>query len=115
MICKEIELIKREEVLSFCQTLNEVYLDKPFKDPNYIAIRHNKNKKIFILVFERDDKIWLNVKCNTEWRDFFRSTYKSVVPAYHMNKEHWNSIILDGEVPKKEIIRMIEESYDLTK
>ena len=37
------------------------------------------------------------------------------VPAHHLNKEHWNSIILDGTIPEKEIRRMIGESYDLTK
>lgn len=38
-----------------------------------------------------------------------------MVPGYHLNKEHWNSIILDGTVPDKDIERMIEESYELTK
>lgn len=43
----------------------------------------------------------------------WRETYDSVVPAYHMNKKHWNSIILDGSVPDEDIKRMIGESYDL--
>jgi len=47
--------------------------------------------------------------------EFWRNAYTSVVPAYHMNKKHWNSIILDGTVPGKEIKRMIAESYDLVK
>ena len=50
-----------------------------------------------------------------EWREFWRRAFASVVPAYHMNKTHWNSIILDGSVPDKDIKRMIGESYDLTK
>lgn len=44
-----------------------------------------------------------------------RDVEEIVVPAYHMNKTHWNSIILDGSVPDKDIQRMIGESYDLTK
>ena len=39
----------------------------------------------------------------------------SYLPAYHLNKEHWNSVILDGSIPEKEIGRMIEESYDLVR
>ena len=48
-----------------------------------------------------------------EWRDFWRSAYDSVIAGYHQNKEHWNTIILDGTIPEKEIRRMIAESYDL--
>ena len=70
---------------------------------------------MFALIYERNGQIWINVKCDPEWRDFWRETYPSVVAAYHMNKEHWNSIILDGTVPGKEIRRMIAESYDLTR
>ncbi|MGE9976217.1 MmcQ/YjbR family DNA-binding protein [Coprococcus catus] len=57
----------------------------------------------------------MNVKCDPEWREFWRNAFESVVPAYHMNKTHWNSIILDGSIPNKDIQRMIGESYDLTK
>ena len=50
---------------------------------------------------------------NPEWRDFWRSAYESVTAGYHQNKEHWNTIILDGTIPEEEIKRMIAESYDL--
>lgn len=52
-------------------------------------------------------------RLDPEWRDFWRNTYSSVIPAYHQNKEHWNSIILDGTIPDTDIKRMIAESYDL--
>lgn len=105
---------KRAEVIAACMKLSEVYEDYPFKDTNWTLMRHKKNKKAFAWIYEREGNIWINVKCNPEWRDFWRSTYTAVVPGYHQNKEHWNSIILDGTIPDKEIIRMIEESYDLT-
>lgn len=50
---------------------------------------------------------------NPQWRDFRREDYPSVLPGYHQNKEHWNSIILDGTVSDEEIRRMIAKSYDL--
>lgn len=78
-------------------------------------MRHKENKKVFAWIYEKDGFIWINVKCNPEWRDFWRDAFTSVVPAYHLNKEHWNSIILDGTVPEDDIKRMIEESYELTK
>lgn len=42
---------------------------------------------------------------------FFRNAYESVIPGYHLNKEHWNTIIIDGTIPDGEIKKMIEESY----
>ena len=77
-------------------------------------MRHKKNQKVFAWIFEKEDHIWVNVKCDPEWRDFWRSAYASVVPAYHLNKTHWNSVILDGTVQNNDIRRMIEESYHLT-
>lgn len=105
---------KRAEVIEFCMKLKDVYEDYPFHDMNWTLIRHKKNKKAFAWIYEREGNIWINVKCDPEWRDFWRSTYESVIPGYHQNKEHWNSIILDGTIPDYDVIRMIEESYSLT-
>ena len=78
----------------------------------------NANRQTFILnsrinAYERDGYINLNVKVSPEWRDLWRSTYSSVIAGWHQNKEHWNTIILDGTVPDEDIRRMIAESYDL--
>ena len=64
-------------------------------------------------IYEKDELIHLNVKTDPRWRDFWRAAYPAVIPGYHQNKEHWNTIILDGSVPDKDIERMIGESYDL--
>lgn len=106
---------ERFEVVAYCLTYQSVYEDEPFHDPNWTVIRHKGNRKVFAWIFEREDYIWINVKVDPEWRDIRREAYASVLPAYHLNKEHWSSIILDGTVPDEEIKRMIEESYTLTK
>lgn len=105
---------EKAEVIKFCLTLEGVFEDYPFHDPNWAVMRHKKNRKVFAWIFEKDGYIWVNVKCNPQWRDLWRDTYASVLPGWHLNKEHWNSIILDGTVPTVEIKRMIRESYDLT-
>ena len=105
---------ERSEVIAVCMKLKEVYEDYPFHDTNWTLMRHKKNKKAFAWIYEREGNIWINVKCDLEWRDFWRNTYASVIPAYHQNKEHWSSIILDGTIPEQDIIRMIGESYELT-
>ena len=71
------------------------------------------SKKAFLWTYEKDGFLHLNVKTDPAWRDFWRSTFPSVIPGYHLNKEHWNTIILDGSIPDEDIRRMIAESYDL--
>ena len=103
----------REEALSYGLSFPDTYQDAPFHDENWQLVRIKGSRKGFLWTYERNGYINLNVKADPEWRDLWRSTYKSVIPAYHHNKEHWNTIILDGSVPDKEIKRMIAESYDL--
>ncbi len=104
----------RQEAIQYCLSLEGCYEDYPFRDPNWTVIRHNDSRKVFAWIFEREGNIWINVKCDPEWRDFWRKAFESVIPAYHLNKKYWNSIILDGTVPDEDIRRMIQESYGLT-
>lgn len=107
-------MITKQELIQYCLTYQNVYEDYPFHDHNWCVIRHRKNKKVFAWIFDREGHVWINVKCDPEWREFWRDAFASVLPAYHLNKQHWNSIILDGTVPKEEIQKMIGESYRLT-
>ncbi len=103
----------RKEALEYGLSFPNTYQDAPFHDPNWQLVRVKKSKKAFLWTYEREGFIHLNVKVDPEWRDFWRSAYSSVIPGWHQNKEHWNTIILDGSVPRKDIERMIAESYDL--
>lgn len=107
-------MTERKEVINYCCALPNAYEDYPFHDQNWCVMRHRENRKVFAWIFEKDGHIWVNVKCDPQWRQFWRETYASVVPAYHLNKEHWNSLILDGTILPEDICRMIQESYDLT-
>lgn len=105
----------RQELIAFCLTLPEVYEDYPFHDDNWAVIRCKKNKKVFAWIFERQDKTWINVKTDPEWREFWRDAFPSIIPAYHLNKQHWNSMIMDGTIPEDIVQQLIMESYDLVK
>ncbi len=105
----------RRELIDFCLTLPDVYEDYPFHDDNWTVIRCRKNKKIFAWIFEREGNIWVNVKADRQWRDFWRSAFEAIVPAYHLNKEHWNSLIMDGSIPEDTVRQLIMESYDLVR
>lgn len=103
----------RQEVLEYGLSFPDTYWNAPFRDASWQLVRVRKNKKAFLWIYEKDGNICINIKVNPEWRDLWRNTYASVLPGYHQNKEHWNTVILDGTVPKEEIGRMIAESYDL--
>ena len=103
----------REEALSYGLSFPNTYQDAPFHDDNWQIVRVKGSKKTFLCTYERNGYINLNIKADPEWRDFWRNTYPSVTAGWHQNKEHWNTIILDGTIPEKDIRRMIAESYDL--
>ena len=103
----------RGELINFGLSFPDTYSDAPFRDTNWQLVREKKTKKAFLWIYEKDGRININVKVDPEWRDFWRSTYRSVIPAYHQNKEKWNTVILDGSIPDEDVRRMIAESYDL--
>ena len=106
-------MIKRKEALEFGLSFQDTYEERPFHDQTWQLVRVKESKKAFLWIFERNGYVNLNVKTDPEWRDFWRSTYEAVTAGYHQNKEHWNTIVLDGTIPDKDIKRMISESYDL--
>ena len=103
----------REEALEYGLSFPDTYRDTPFHDPNWVLVRFKGNKKAFLWTYEKDGYINLNVKVDPDKALFWRDIYKSVMPGYHQNKENWNTIILDGSIPERDIRIMIAESYDL--
>jgi O-6-methylguanine DNA methyltransferase len=103
----------REEALAYGLSFPNTYQEAPFYDDNWQLVRVKGSKKAFLWTYERNGYINLNVKVDPEWRDLLRNTYASVIPAWHQNKEYWNTIILDGTIPEVDIKRMIAESYDI--
>ena len=103
----------RGEILSYGLSFPDTYQEAPFHDPNWQLVRVLPGKKAFLWTYEMDGNLRINVKVDPEWGRFWRKKYKSVIPGYHQNKDHWNTIILDGSVPEGDVKRMIAESYDL--
>ena len=101
------------EAIDACLTLPDSYEDYPFGLDSWAVMRRKSNKKMFASVYEREGKVWINVKAEPNWGDFWKTVYPAVVPAYHMNKLHWISIILDGSMTDAEIFHLIDESYAL--
>lgn len=109
----------RQDIIDFCLTFPAAYEDYPFDeavDENSTTVmRHKANRKSFALIIRHKGQLYLNLKCDPHEADFLRQAFEGVIPGYHMNKEHWNSVILGSDVPDEEIKRQIEVSYDLIK
>jgi predicted DNA-binding protein (MmcQ/YjbR family) len=69
--------------------------------------------KIFLLASLNSSPLTFNVKCDPDQALELRETYNAITPGYHMNKKHWNTVIMDGSVPAKLLREMIDDSYDL--
>ena len=104
----------KKDLIEYCNTLSSVYGDYPFDDATAV-IRHKINKKMFALIGEKDGVVYINLKCEPMQADFLRSLYKSITPGWHMNKVHWNTVKMGGDVSSDELLRMIHHSFDLTK
>ena len=72
------------------------------------------NAKIFVLVALESSPLQFNVKCDPDEAINLREQYpESVLPGYHMNKKHWNTVIVDGRLSKKQLCKMLDDSYKL--
>ena len=103
----------REEAIAFALLFPDTYQDAPFHDDNWQLVRVKGSRKVFLWTYERNGYMNLNVKVDPEWRDYWRDAFESVLPGWHQNREHWNTIILDGSVPDDAVREMIAESYRL--
>ena len=103
----------RKEALDYGLSFPNTYKETPFSDTNWVLVRYKPNKKAFLWSYEMDGFVRINLKTDPDMRDFWRHAYDSVIPAYHQNKEHWNTVILDGSIPDEEIKRMIDLSFEL--
>jgi len=83
------------------------------KKKMFATIAHGSTAKSAKVNDEAKTCFWMNLKCDPDEAEMLRDIFPAIIPGYHMNKAQWNSIILDGSIPKGEIERMIDNSYML--
>ena len=69
--------------------------------------------KIFAIVAYQENPVRISLKCDPEHAEPLRAIFPSILLGYHLNKNHWNTVILNQSIPQQEIIQMIDESYGL--
>jgi predicted DNA-binding protein (MmcQ/YjbR family) len=70
------------------------------------------SSKMFALIPVGEATVSISLKCEPTWAQILRNTYAAVKPGYHLNKEYWNSIYMDGTISNDEVLTMIDHSYD---
>ncbi len=115
----------RNDILEFAKTLPDAVCDNPFKEDFVtMVLRHKASKKWFgILLKAPKEKVGLkgegevdalNLKCDPVLAKGLFESYRGIMPAYHMNKYHWISVLLDSDVPFEEVKGLISLSFSLT-
>jgi len=98
-----------ESLREYCLEKARVTESFPFGDDTLVF---KVDGKIFGLVNLEGD-LSINLKCDPVYAIELRERYQAVIPGYHMNKRHWNTILIDGSIPDNEILRWVDHSYDL--
>jgi predicted DNA-binding protein (MmcQ/YjbR family) len=71
--------------------------------------------KMFLLVGMDNHPLQFNVKCDPDLALELREEFPAVIPGYHMNKKHWNTVIVDGSIPSKQLLSFVDHSYKLVR
>jgi predicted DNA-binding protein (MmcQ/YjbR family) len=109
--------LDRSELQMNIETLREYCLSKPGVEealpfgPNTLV--YKVNDKIFLITGLNEEALSFNVKCDPDLAIELRDRFDCVQPGYHMNKKHWNTIIVDGSVSTKQLKEWIDHSYEL--
>jgi len=100
------------------EALREYVLQKPLVTEGFpfgeTTIVYKVNNKIFLLLPLETGQLQFNVKCDPDKAIELRDEYPdAVLPGFHMNKKHWNTVIANGHLSNKQLLQMVDDSYNL--
>ncbi len=105
-----MNMVTLEKIRKYCAAKKGVAEDFPF---DLTTLVFKVGGKMFALTDITPGPLSINLKCEPGLAVMLRSRYEQVTPGYHMNKKHWNTVLIDGAIPEKEIWMMIDHSYEL--
>ena len=103
-------MLSLETLKNYCLTKIGVTFCFPFDDETLVFKVGNK---MFALTNINKPILEINLKCEPFMSEDLRRNFHAIKPGYHMNKKHWNTIVLDGSIPDEKILFLIDLSYDL--
>jgi len=97
-------------VETYILSLPNATLDYPFGEETAV---YRVKDKMFALIAEKTKPLRISLKCDPQLAEVLRTKYESVMPGYHLNKKHWNTVVLTGQLPWEEVQGLIRHSYEL--
>lgn len=102
-------MISHKEAEEYILSMPGARLDYPFGEG--VAVYKAANDKLFAIIQEGSSPLKLSLKCDPLLAKTLRERYESVMPGYHLNKKHWNTILMTGQLEWSEIQDLIRHSY----
>lgn len=99
-----------KEVEDYILGMPNARLDYPFGEG--VAV-YKVGDKMFALIQEGKEPVRLSLKCDPVLGKVLREKYDTVMPGHHLNKQHWNTLVLTGQLPWEEVQGLVRHSYDL--
>jgi predicted DNA-binding protein (MmcQ/YjbR family) len=103
-------MIDHKTVEKYLLSMPGAKLDYPFGENTAV---YKAKDKMFALVAEKSDPLQISLKCDPLLAVTLREKYETVMPGYHLNKKHWNTIVLSGQLDWEEVQDLIKLSYNL--
>lgn len=102
--------MNHKQVEQYILQMPNAVLDYPFGEGTAV---YKTNDKIFAIIGEKSDPLRISLKCDPQLAVILREKYETVMPGYHLNKKHWNTVVLTGQLPWEEVQGLIIHSYNL--
>ncbi|MCP4135747.1 MAG: MmcQ/YjbR family DNA-binding protein [bacterium] len=99
-----------EAFKDYCLKKKGTWVDFPFDEKTLVM---KVGSKMFALTDINSTPLWVNLKCDPFLALDLRDKYEAITPGYHMSKQHWNTVKIDGSIPQDEVNALIDHSYDL--
>jgi predicted DNA-binding protein (MmcQ/YjbR family) len=104
-------MLSADDLRAACLALPEAEEYFPFGPET--SVFRVREKMFALCQLGADPPLRINLKCEPELAAALRRTHEAVIPGYHMNKRHWNTVVVDGSLDDRMVLDMIEDSYDL--
>lgn len=105
-------MLNRNDLRDYCMSMTGVYEEFPFGPQ---AAVYKVKAKMFALIPVDENPQTISLKCDPVEAAILRQNYESVIPGYHLNKKHWNTVTVNGDIEDEYIREMIEDSYILVR
>jgi len=103
-------VISHKKVEDYVLSMPNAQLDYPFGENTAV---YKVKDRMFALISEKSDPLRISLKCDPVLAETLRQKYESVMPGYHLNKKHWNTVVLSGQLSWPQIQDLIKHSYGL--